>query len=76
VIIFAQLSLALSACPAHFHLADLSNFSAFGSFVCSLTNSLVTLFRHVMPKILRSIANCLDLILLFRAFVIAHVSAA
>jgi len=33
VIMFTQLTLSLATCPAHFHSADLSNFSVSGSFI-------------------------------------------
>jgi len=76
VIIFAQLLIALATFPAHFLLVDLNNLTGSGSSVCSLIFLFITLSCHVMPSILRSIANCVDLILPFRAFVVAHVSAA
>ena len=67
---FAQLSLALAACPAHFHLqGDLK--------LCSLFYHAIFYFSlHVTPSIFLSILIWVNLIVQPSVFVSVHVSAA
>jgi len=70
---FAQLSVALAACPAHFHFDDCS---APGSFVFSFIVLFVIFSLHVTPSIFLSNLIWVDLILRPSVFVNVHASAA